>query len=273
MTTATKILNALDRAIHGGPQNSAGQKGLGIGPAPAPGRGGGGLPATGPFGGQNLAPAINATIPGSKDSPMDHVKVLPRHVDLLANVPFPSPASIRAVADEIMFLCYGELVSEDERAQLVALDKSWMRLSDLTVENSNQGYRSKFYAHQQDLMERLSAGDDSFNRLDAWSENDFMEEADERKKLLRVKMKEIEAQAKVVAAPVFLKFAGWATEIADNMAEKEESRSTRYAVPYVPSAIQLLVRKAAAMAESCSLTGSGRPAAVLQFLNIWTDAK
>src|SRR5690349_17277021 len=87
------VIETLARILDGAPENAARNK-----PAPTPAAtewDGGPPPAA------NLAPMINATMPGSKSSPMDNVVVFRPPVNVLEERPFPTRASEEKFAAEM----------------------------------------------------------------------------------------------------------------------------------------------------------------------------
>ena len=91
--------------------------------------------------------------------------------------------------------------------------------------------KDSFKDHLADLAQRTARGDNSLHAGDAWTLDDFKEDHEVRRKVLKSELRRIAAEAATVAAPIFGKFA----EAVDRLADSLEAEAARPGGEVLPS--------------------------------------
>ena len=199
-----------------------------------------------------------------------HPKVLPPAPrDALEGVRFPSPENMRriAVALEDYDLRDG-IASAAEIEALSDCESRWQNLAATASRFTATAARADHRQHIDDLARRIANGDKTVGDDDAWDRSEY--DSDYRLKLTSVKseMRKIEAEAAALAKPIRIRFFRAVSELADILEGPGRHSAENFAMPFIPSNVILMLRKAAAVAADALTGGIGRPLAQVEFLNI-----
>jgi len=201
----------------------------------------------GPEGMRELHPKIRPSLP-------------PNHLD---GVPFPTPA--QQAAFDAFLRERGYAPPADVAKKLAALDVPWVRLQD-AIGETRKSQNANYHSQLADIATRIAAGDSTANERDAWTREDWQQDADERCRVFKTKCREIEAEAWQLAEAALLTKADAADAAADELEAEARPRFEQFAVAYRPAPYVLLLRKYAATLRDGSRRNVGKPSAMIETL-------
>jgi len=164
-------------------------------------------------------------------------KVTAEWEKLLETTPIPSHVQIKAVGHECGFD-----VPDEVRAQLDALQATWDRDMALMLEFTPRKAREAYRAHGKALADKITAGADAHEH-EGWTLEDFFEDYRGKVSAYKEAVKAHGKAAHDLIQPHLGKFIQYATEYVEQREENEQSLCEVFHLPYVPSRVQLLVRK------------------------------
>lgn len=183
--------------------------------------------------------------------------------DALAGVPFPSPP--QQAAFDAFLRERGYAPPADVAKKLAALDVPWVRLQD-AIGETRKSQNANYHSQLADIATRIAAGDSTANERDAWTREDWQQDADERCRVFKTKCREIEAEAWQLAEAALLTKADAADAAADELEAEARPRFEQFAVAYRPAPYVLLLRKYAATLRDGSRRNVGKPSAMIETL-------
>lgn len=135
-----------------------------------------------------------------------------------------------------------ELCTASERAQLHAIEGRWRSGCELLSRLCDDRNRPAKAARRM-LEEALDAEAKVFLSADAWSPGDIREDANEKIRLVKQRLKEIAAESIPILEPIFSRLADAADDLADGEEKAERDRLAKWSLPYSPSAIVRCLRQ------------------------------
>jgi hypothetical protein len=242
------VLEKIDRLINGGPQMAAPPR----------------LAAAQSESSGNIAGAINSGAfgPPSRNSPMDHCKLAPAlPKGLLDGVPWPSVSQTQAFDEDMTSEGYQRPRAAFEA--LKRLDEPFLRLQD-AIAQVTRSQHPAFLKNLEDIARRTAEGDPSVHAQDAWTRDDFEEDARQRLDAFKAELRKIQAQAWQIAEPALLEKSAFASSRADELEETAQLPFAKFATAYVPPMYILSLRKYAVSLANGSRRNAGLPSSMLE---------
>ena len=182
---------------------------------------------------------------------------------LLDGVPWPSVSQTQAFDEDMTSEGYQRPRAAFEA--LKRLDEPFLRLQD-AIAQVTRSQHPAFLKNLEDIARRTAEGDPSVHAQDAWTRDDFEEDARQRLDAFKAELRKIQAQAWQIAEPALLEKSAFASSRADELEETAQLPFAKFATAYTPPMYILSLRKYAVSLANGSRRNAGLPSSMLETL-------
>ena len=147
------------------------------------------------------------------------------------------------------------------RQELEKLRELRTKDTNLAKMESGLTYDAARLAYRQNvgrLADQVAAGEGAkFDGENGWTPQDWQEDFQERRKIVRAHRSELTAQAWPIVKEIRARWAAAANDLAAEVEAQEKTAAERFAVAYVPGLVPSTIRKAAGEMVDTHFTPAG----------------